>query len=346
MSGNDRGYSIPRANPIPSAAEASKIGPGYYSHSETLGKQGISIPKAGRNELDRADNNKLGPGAYNISRDIVGKERGTFNKQKRILAGEEEGGDPELAHLGPGAYAIQDDTFKKDNGRGVTILGKPRPQSAAPGSKLGPGQYYKDAGVLNNEAYSFSKGNRGALTWNEANKVGPGQYGAMRDKNFLQKGKGVSFARSKRMNDKCDNNLGPGQYSKQTAKRTKAIRPESAYGTFGTAERKIGERLRDTGASGANLGPGYYSRKEKPGNGWSFGKEQRDQALNKLGNQVGPGAYSLKPTFSQKGGLIGTSTRDPKDKINKTPGFYKVPATVPDVPKYLLPPEKNRKIHL
>lgn len=304
-------------------------------------KGGISFPKTGRNDEDHLNDGKLGPGAYNISRDIIGKQRGTFGKERRALNGEEAGGDPDLAHLGPGAYTLQDDTFKKGNKRGCTILGKPRAQSAYGRNKLGPGQYYKDSGVLKNEAYSFGKDQRKGLTYNEANKIGPGQYGLMRKKDFGTKG--VSFARSKRDGPKSGSNLGPGQYCSQKSKK---VRPETMMGTFGTAERKIGERLRDTGCAGAHLGPGYYSSKTKQAGGWSFGKENRQGLAHKSDNNLGPGAYNIKPSANKKGGLIGTSTRDPKDKINKTPGFYKIPATVPDVPKYLLPAEKDRKIHM
>ncbi len=299
---------------------------------------GITIPRAGRPD-GYDDTNKVGPGAYNISRDIVTRERGTFGKSRRVLNGEEVEIDPDLAKIGPGAYTIEDDTFQKGNGKGITILGKPRAQSAQPGSKLGPGQYYRDTGKLANEAYSFGKDIRKGLTYNENNRVGPGQYGTLRNKRFGKNG--ISFARSKRTDLKTDSGLGPGYYSSQ---RVKKVQPEVAVGTFGTAERKIGERLNDKG-SASHIGPGYYTRKEKRNSGWTFGKDGRE-GLGVNANNLGPGAYNIKNELGKKLGIMGRSSRDPKDKINKTPGFYKIPATVPDVPKYLLPAENKRKIHL
>ena len=178
--------------------------------TQDIGSKGISIPRKGR-DAGYDGSHAVGPGAYNISRDIISKERGTFDKQRRVLNGEEVVVDPDLAKLGPGAYTIEDDTFKRGNGRGVTIVGKPRPQSAAAGNRVGPGQYYRDPGVLNNEAYSFGKGARKGLTYGEMNRVGPGQYGTLRDKN--KGSKGISFAKSKRTDLRSDTGLGPGQYS-------------------------------------------------------------------------------------------------------------------------------------
>lgn len=337
---NKIAYSIPKAEKIDPALENTRVGPGYYKTEQSMGKKGISIPRTGRADLDGPDN-PLGPGHYNISRDIVSKARGTFNKQKRILAGEEGNADPELAKVGPGAYTIEDDTFKKGNGKGVTILGKPRPQSATPGNQLGPGQYWSNRPESGTEAHAFGRGARGGLTWGETNKVGPGQYGSFLNKKFG--GKGISFAKSTRDGVRNDINVGPGQYCAQTSKK---IKPGLMHGTFGTAERRIGQAVDKDKDIGTQIGPGYYSTKDKKKGGWTFGRDERDFQYAS-DNPVGPGAYNIKRGLSQKLGIIGTSTRDgKKDKTISTPGFYKIPATVPDVPKYLLPEEKNRKIHL
>ena len=177
---SDTGYTIPRSDYQPKIGTQYQIGPGYYHKdsgkitlTQEIGKGGISIPRQGRNE-GYDGTNSVGPGAYNISRDIIGKERGTFGKQKRVLNGEDAVADPDLTRLGPGAYTVEDETFKKDNGRGISIVGKPRPQSAVAGTRLGPGQYYRDHGILNNEAYSFGKGVRKGLSYVEGNRIGPG----------------------------------------------------------------------------------------------------------------------------------------------------------------------------
>ena len=252
----------------------------------------------------------------------------------------DETGDAQLAAIGPGLYTLADDTFAKNNNKGCTILGKPRAQSAAHGSRLGPGQYYKNTGKLENEAYSFGTNIRKGLTYGHENRVGPGQYGNLRDKGFGRKG--ISFGKSTRDQGKIDNPLGPGQYSSQ---QSKAIRPVTSTGTFGTAERKIGDRLRETGCA-KNLGPGYYSVKDEHKGGNKFGFQTRGANEGKFNNPMGPGSYNITNKPSSKGGKIGTSSRNQGDNSGKTTGYYTVPATVPDVPKYLLPPPNQRKIHL
>ena len=54
----------------------------------------------------------------------------------------------------------------------------------------------------------------------------------------------------------------------------------------------------------------------------------------KGGNDVGPGQYSMKNGY--KGGYsFGKDDRHTVE-THQTPGFYKIPSSVPDVPKYLL----------
>lgn len=219
--------------------------------------------------------------------------------------------DPQLAAIGPGLYTVADTTFARDGSKGCTILGKPRPQSATHMSRLGPGQYYRNTGDLQNEAYSFGKHRRQGLTYGHENKIGPGQYGNLRDKGFGTKGH--RFGSSTRDQGKIDNPLGPGQYSSQ---RSKASRPATSKGTFGVAERKIGERLRETGCA-KNLGPGYYSIKDDNGGGWKFGKQERGANEGKFNNPMGPGSYNVRSKPSTKGGLIGTGSRNPGEKSKK-----------------------------
>lgn len=76
-----------------------------------------------------------------------------------------------------------------------------------------------------------------------------------------------------------------------------------------------------------------------------MGKERR----KKLGDGEGipgPGSYNTKMgcKCDTNGFSFGRDKRG--KKINTTPGFYKLPASIPDVPSYLLPPMRNRKINL
>lgn len=333
---NSRGYTIPKAT-IEHFTETGVIGPGEYDGKIIKkGKGGVSFPHTGRDDKDRLANGKLGPGAYEISRDIISKNNGSFGREKRTLVDIK---NVQEGALGPGAYTLEDDTFKKGNGKGYSIVGKGRAQSANT-NKVGPGQYFHEEKLGQNEVYSFPKGGRVDLYNGKPNRVGPGQYGNLRDKNFGKKG--ISFGKSTRDGGKeGGSGLGPGQYSSQ---QSKVGRPISSVGTFGTEERKIGARLEEKG-SAKNIGPGYYTSKAKDKkNGWSFGKEGRDQKSLDKGGNVGPGSYNLKNGFSSKFGAFGKAPKAGADQKNNVP-FYSVPASVPDVPKYLLPPKNQRKIH-
>lgn len=59
-----------------------------------------------------------------------------------------------------------------------------------------------------------------------------------------------------------------------------------------------------------------------------------------------PGSYNPKCgcRCDTRGFSIPKAGR--KQKLQTTPGFYKIPASVPDVPVYLLPHPSKRKIHL
>ena len=327
-----RGYSIPKAE-RDGTGEGNLIGPGHYATTEGLGKHGISIPRTGR-EPGYSETQQIGPGAYNIDRGLGNQGQGSFGRQPRQLIGE---GLSSTGELGPGAYVgVQGFGDKK---KGPTIRGKPRPNSAAPGSRLGPGQYYsQQQNGIPASAYSFGKGNRDH--GKNQGGVGPGQYGTMRPKN---NGKGITFGRSTRMAQKSDNLVGPGQYCQQKP-LNKNARPATSKGTFGNAERKIGERLQETGAA-ANLGPGYYSIKEKNKNGWKFGNEKRDGHY-KSDNPVGPGAYTIQSELNLVGGAIGRAPREKPTSNSKGGNMYQIPSSIPDVPKYLLPPPNKRKIHI
>ena len=318
----------PRTRRVPDRKRYEFFTPGKKSG-------GITIPKTGRFALHGDADGMVGPGAYEISRNIVSRERGTFGREKRVFVGPEKVGD--AVALGPGSYYAEDDTFKKGNGKGFSLVGKPRAQSASQ-NKIGPGQYYKDEKLGVNEAYSIPKAGRGDLSDGQPNRVGPGQYGNLRDKSFGKKG--VSFAKSTRDGKQQGSGVGPGQYS---AQQSKVPRPVSAVGTFGTADRRIGERLEEKG-SAKNLGPGYYTSKQKDKKtGWSFGKEGRGGPTDNQANPLGPGAYNVKAGLGSKLGVIGRAPKSGDASKNNVP-FYSLPATVPDVPKYLLPPKHQRKI--
>jgi hypothetical protein len=95
------------------------------------------------------------------------------------------------------------------------------------------------------------------------------------------------------------------------------------------------------------IGPGVYnpSMSSFKKGGWSIGKDKR-KGFIKNGDIPGAGTYNPKCNCNcdNKGFSFGRSGR--KAKVSTTPGFYKIPASVPDVPKYLLPEMSKRKIHI
>jgi hypothetical protein len=83
-------------------------------------------------------------------------------------------------------------------------------------------------------------------------------------------------------------------------------------------------------------GPGSYGLKNKGATGgWSIGKGKRP-AINGRddGNDVGPGQYNHNN--KARGGFKFGKDERKTVEVNKTPGYYNIPCTVPDVPKYLL----------
>lgn len=83
-------------------------------------------------------------------------------------------------------------------------------------------------------------------------------------------------------------------------------------------------------------GPGHYNSKTPNyAHGYSVGTGNRPDIYNaELGRNPGPGSYNWK---NKKNNMwsFGKESRDRKQGV-QTPGFYKLPATVPDVPRYLL----------
>ena len=69
--------------------------------------------------------------------------------------------------------------------------------------------------------------------------------------------------------------------------------------------------------------------------GWSIGKGKRP-GINSgaQGNDVGPGQYNHKNGY--RGGWSFGKDERKTIEVKNTPGYYDIPCTVPDVPKYLL----------
>lgn len=114
---------------------------------------------------------------------------------------------------------------------------------------------------------------------------------------------------------------------------------QQRVGTFGTGPKAIDIR-------GSTIGPGQYNPKnEFWKKGSSFGKQHKI-SLGEGNSVPGPASYDPKCgcRCDKRGYSIPKAGR--KQQVITTPGFYKIPASVPDVPTYLLPSNDQRKIHI
>lgn len=208
----------------------------------------------------------------------------------------------------------------------------------------GPGAYKEvDTGrykQFQNVGVKFGNSGRNEK---EGNSVpGPGAF------NIPSKFKGgYSFGNSKRSDMGGDSvNPGPGAYTVGEFKVRDSLilahvqARQGKIGTFGTGPKSSDFRGSST------IGPGQYNPKnEFWKNGYSFGKQRK----NNLGEGDGvPGPASYDPKCGcrcdKRGYSIPKAGR--QQKVITTPGFYKIPASVPDVPTYLLPSNDQRKIRL
>lgn len=317
----------------------------------SLGKQGGVVPRSKRDRSRTTDT--IGPGAYKAEKSDFGRKGGYTIAGKPRPSGEDD-------KPGPAQYDFRKYLDKQDWGHGIK-LPRAEKRDARPVTDVGPGGY--DIKDKFGGGYSFGKGNR---KHNDDTAIpGPGQYSLKEMPPLANTGKfnkqkrnlngnqasdaagpgaydikldyrgGFKFGRDKKNHENQEEIPGPGAY------KPKTVKPLSNLGSFGRQQRHIGKNAgSDTGA-----GVGAYDPKvDNWSGGYSIGREKRPQLASNLDNP-GAGAYNLNKTDFNRGGY--SFKRSNKDnKPETTPGFYKPQYCVPDVPKYLLPPEPQRKIHL
>jgi Sperm-tail PG-rich repeat len=228
--------------------------------------------------------------------------------------------------VGPGGYNI--DSLGKPSG---FSFGKDKKEHEALQAAPGPGAYQLKAPPPLYNPRSFSKSQRGLnKSKSEAEELGPGAYEIK-----LKYGGGFKFGKDAREHGHDDSIPGPAKYNPSK------LNPISNLGSFGRQKRAIDKN--NQGANSIAVGPGIYVPKvENWSGGYSIGREKRKGLASKI-ETPGVGAYNIKDPHD--GGYSFPHAGKPKP-INTTPGFYKPMYSVPDVPKYLLPAEPQRKIHL
>jgi Sperm-tail PG-rich repeat len=334
-------------------AEGDQLGPGAYDPKlNNYTKQGGALARSKRDRSKTTDT--IGPGAYKVDKSDFGQKAGYTIAGKYKEHGEED-------RPGPAQYDYGKYLDKLDWGHGIK-MSKAGKREQKPTTDIGPGGY--DINDKFGGGYSFGKGIRDNN--NDTLAPGPGQY-SIKEVPVLSKigrfGKqkrelngnngsdtagpgayninidhngGFKFGRDKRAHDYQDEIPGPGAY------KVKNVIPLSNLGSFGKQQRSIG---RNSGGLDNGAGVGDYNPKlDNWCGGYSIGREKRPNIASNLENP-GAGTYDLGSTIKNRTGY--TFKRSNKDrKPDTTPGYYKPQYSVPDVPKYLLPPEPQRKIHL
>lgn len=295
-----------------------EIGPGSYDASKNGfgGKGGYTIQgKARAGEGDEVP----GPAAYDYGKFL---DKQDWSKGFKLPRAEKKGQNPSN-DIGPGGYDL------KDPKGGGFSFGKDKKDHEGMQFVPGPGQYpLKDVPPLNS-GVKFGRQKRGMNYKSTVTDAGPGAYN-LKDPN----GGGFSFGKDPKDHISESAVPGPGQYP------AKKVNPLSNLGKFGRQRRGIDINKDKTGAAG---GPGDYNPKvDNWSGGYSIGREKRHGLADEAGNP-GVGAYEIRDP--KRGGYsFKRSNKDQKPAT--TPGFYPPMYSVPDVPKYLLPPEPQRKIHL
>lgn len=230
---------------------------------------------------------------------------------------------PKSSEIGPGAYEIKD---KHDGG---FRFGKDKRDHLDKEEKPGPGAYKLGEVPPISPSGKFTKAPR-ALTKVKENPIGPGAYD-LKDKHDG----GFHFGRDKRNHDHDSQIPGPGNYE------LKKVGPLSNLGSFPKQPRNIGSVKNLTQA-----GPGQYDPKvDNWSGGYTVGRDKR-RGIAESRETPGVGQYQLKGQFEDPKHGYSFKRGAQGEKTNTTPGFYKPMYSVPDVPRYLLPPEPQRKIHL
>lgn len=279
-------------------------------------KKGFTIP--GRHTI-HGDDERPGPGQYNFGKYLDKNDWGHGVKLPKAAKREQK----PVTDVGPGGYEIKD---KHDGG---FSFGKGKRQHENDPSVPGPGQYQMKPVAPLTSGNTFNRQKRRVGLNDEDTGAGPGAY-EIKDKY----GGGFKFGRDKREHEKDDGIPGPGNY------KEKKVDPLSNLGSFGRQKRRIGSQ----NDGSVTAGPGGYSPQvDNWCGGYSIGKEKRKGLASSI-ETPGVGAYTFKDDNRRGGYSFKRSKMD--QKPDTTPGFYRPMYSVPDVPKYLLPPEPQRKIHM
>lgn len=346
------GYSIPKGR-AKDGNFSQVVGPGAYDSLDAFKKfsSGQGNVVFGKEKRSREIGSRLpGPGAYDPKAELFETKGGFLGKGAR-------GREVRAQVPGPGFYSPQPEFPQK----GGYSIGK-EPQTGPGRSRApGPGAYDPATDAWRDKrAVAFSKARR-EFHKSKGVDLGPGAY----DSKLPGGGVGYRFGNQERGVDQKENVPGPGAYESQKPgdlfdskggiipkgkKITRTIQapPPGTYDpkahTFDSKGAFVPKASRFQSKPAAGPGPGQYTD-TKLDNGLSY-SINRSRPHPKPSQGPPPGSYDAKfPEPHQYSGKFWRLSPD-HPPVSKGPGFYDIPHSIPDVPKYNYPDVPHRKIHL
>ena len=158
-------------------------------------------------------------------------------------------------------------------------------------------------------------------------KLGPGTYSDIDLENYKKKKKSYTFGKALRKGHEIntDINIGPGEYSGLS--NNKKLTPNWSFGKD--------KRMIEKSINGPS--PGTYDTSmvdKKTIGSFSFRKEKRGSMSRPLTSGADVGLYEVRGEIKKDCGF--TFGKEKRDKIekSKSPGYYDIPSTIPDIPSY------------
>jgi len=355
-------YHIGSRSFIGSSMTKEIPGPGQYTPARMIKSPSYSF--GSRPASAHVDRNP-GPGAYSLSASYDRLPGSIIGREERNTGLQGSGRIP-----GPGTYSLNSPTtqnFGPKYGFGTGTRGGMHLSKAF--TNPGPGSY--DAKVIiGNDGPKKSMTSRRPDSASAAGRdtPGPGTY----ELRVVQNAPAYRLGSSQRsfLSKEALNMPGAGTYNPND----RAVRPLSPGWRLGTGKR-------DTASPNSSPGPGNYNIPSRLQEGPMYGISGRS-STQKLDNKPGPGAYNpstsyVKPQspayglgsgpkgsvdFTTRKDVPGPGIYDLKSQLQGPkygfgtgartsagrddvpgPGFYRIPCTIADVPKYLIPNETQFK---
>ena len=303
-----------------SPAGESAVGPGQYrpNYQAIQSAKLFTFGTGKRSNLHTFDKT-LGPRSYNLP-EVQLSPSYSFGKSHR------ESRNYAAQLPSPCQYQIESGF----NGKQAKTMAAKNSMQHKDAEVPGPGSYQAEV-TPRVTTFSLKKAKRNtALDQTNFARAGPGAYSPVYPTHGSRK---TSFGTSKRPPLASQTySPGPGAYSPQAV-----LKEPLQYTMAGKKNSRT--------PSGQSPGPGQYSPQSSVGNGPVIGTGQRSNiAKSRPQTNPGPAHYFSATTISGPKWSFG---RDLREKFEEDPepgpGQYTILPTVPDVPRYLLPSNRENQ---